>query len=113
MKRTWFAWLLIGTAFLWLLFSYLPPETIPWQVIPDARWLPLSRSLVIASALLFIGLQFVLLTAVFKFPAQVTPASDEEGQPIRIRRGWELLWTALPLLVSVGVFVLSYWSLRG
>lgn len=111
MKRTWFAWLLMGTAFLWLLFSYLPPETIPWQIVPNARWLPLSRNLVLASGLLVIVIQLILVAAVFRFPAQVAP-DEEEGQPIQIRRGWELVWTALPLVALVGLFVLSYWSLR-
>lgn len=113
MKRRLLAWLLLGTACLWLLFSYLPPETIPWQITIGPRWLPLLRVLVVGGGVVFIVIQIILVLAVLKFPSQVDATVGEEETPIRIRRGWELWWTTIPLLVSLVLFIVSYCMLAG
>lgn len=123
MKRRLVALLLVGTFLLWLVGSYLPPEVVPWQTIPGEGNLSLFRVAVVGSAALFVVIQILLVASVFKFPQRVSrrePGSlpDEilnadEGGDILIKRRWEVLWTAMPLVASCGLFVVSYCLLRG
>lgn len=95
------------------------------------------RIALVLSALLFVSIQVVLVTSVFKFPQRVSrhdssgvmqdnnrnlrgqelpsEAADspaEEGE-IVIKRRWELLWTVTPLVASLALFMVSYWVLSG
>jgi heme/copper-type cytochrome/quinol oxidase subunit 2 len=123
MKRRLIALLLVGTFLLWLVGSYLLPEVAPWQTIPGVGNLSLFRVAVVGSAALFIVIQILLIASVFKFPQRVSrhepgaPTDDilnaEDGGEIVIKRRWEVLWTAMPLIASLGLFVVSYWMLSG
>jgi heme/copper-type cytochrome/quinol oxidase subunit 2 len=123
MKRRLIALLLVGTFLLWLVGSYLPPEVVPWQTIPGEGDISLFRVAVVGSAALFVIIQILLVASVFKFPQRVSrqePGSlpddslnAEDGGEIVIKRRWEVLWTAMPLVASFGLFVVSYCMLSG
>lgn len=112
MIRKLLAWLLLAVALLWLLLSYAPPELIPWQISTGDGWLPLFRGLLVASALLFVVVQILLVAAIFKFPAQVKGQEADDSGEIQIHRSWEFLWTALPLVASIALFIVSYCALQ-
>ena len=122
MKRRVLTLLLLGTAFLWLALSYLPPDVLPWRVTADARLLPFFRMALVGSALLFVVIQIVLIAAVFRLPRRLSRRgsgssaeslqSFEEREEIHIDRRWEFLWTAIPLVGAICLFVFSYCALN-
>ncbi|MBX2999316.1 MAG: hypothetical protein KF893_12450 [Caldilineaceae bacterium] len=123
MKRRLIALLLVGTFLLWLVGSYLLPEVAPWQTMPGEGNLSLFRMALVGSAALFVVIQILLVASVFKFPQRVSryepgAASEEvlntkDSGDILIKRGWEVVWTAMPLIASFGLFAVSYWMLSG
>lgn len=123
MKRRLIALLLVGTFLLWLVGSYLLPEVAPWQTIPGVGNLSLFRAAVVGSAALFIVIQILLIASVFRFPQRVSRhepgaladnlRNAEDGGEILIKRRWEVLWTAMPLIASFGLFIASYCMLSG
>ncbi len=127
MKRKLLPILLAGTAVVWLSLSYLPPDKLVWQTGIDERLTPLLLVAFGASALLFLGIQVALIASVFTFSprvhrriehdAEIDRAGRGGRQPdqdrtIRIVRRWELLWTTIPLVVSIALFAVSYWAMH-
>jgi heme/copper-type cytochrome/quinol oxidase subunit 2 len=123
MKRRLIALLLVGTFLLWLVGSYLLPEVAPWQTMPGEGSLSLFRMAVVGSAALFVLIQLLLVASVFKFPQRVSrhePGASpdeilkaEDSGEILIKRRWEVVWTAMPLIASFGLFAASYCMLSG
>lgn len=127
MKRTFFSLGLVGAAVAWLVLSYLPADFLPVYVaFPIDAVQPLFRTLVRVSAVVFVAVQLILIASVFKFPQRVSrhdfsqaphsssvPADESRLHPsdIRISHKLEFLWTALPLLTSLGLFAISYWAI--
>jgi heme/copper-type cytochrome/quinol oxidase subunit 2 len=119
MIRKLLALLFVGIAILWLVVSYLPAEVVPWRITADERLTPLFLVALIISALLFTVIQIVLVTSIFKFPQRISrneqgssnEAEQSDNREIRIHRQWEFIWTAIPLVVSVLLFAVSYCAL--
>jgi heme/copper-type cytochrome/quinol oxidase subunit 2 len=110
--------LFVGITIFWLVVSYLPVEVVPWRVTANERFTPLFLIALIVSAFIFVAIQIVLVTSVFKFPQRVSrdeqnDADDTKTREIHIRRRWEFVWTVIPLLTSVILFVVSYCVLLG
>ena len=127
--------LLVGASVAWIVLSYRPEMLAGIQVTFGAERSALFLWLFAGSALLFVLLQAVVVAAVGQFPARVSrggPESDEQASDlrgsgdqksgtqkpgaqkpvketdIRLHRGVEYLWTALPLLISI-VFFWAIW----
>lgn len=123
MKGQIIALLLFGTFFVWLVGSYLLPDVLFWRLIPSAGLTPLFRVALVVSALLFVVIQIILVVSAFNLPQRdhrrddlslADDAQNMEGaREIVVERRWEVLWTAVPLVVSVGLFIVSYCALVG
>jgi hypothetical protein len=121
MKGRLITLLLFGTFVVWLVGSYLPPNLLFGQMIPGEGLIPFFRVALIISALLFVVIQIVLIAAVFKFPQRIRHQDNrvltgdtqetEGAREVTVEHRWEVLWTAVPLVVSVGLFIVSYWVL--
>ncbi len=126
MKRKVWTVLSLGIVVLWLVLSYQPHLLQPLQIaFPREAVHGLFTSLLLISTGLFLAIQFFLVACVFKLPQRVSrrdavvtldlpPESlsqlGYETRPeICINRRLELLWTALPLLTTLGL-VLAGWS---
>jgi heme/copper-type cytochrome/quinol oxidase subunit 2 len=121
MGRSLLAIFSIAGAVAWLVLSYLPGQSIPVNIaFPGGATDALFRTLLYASALLFLFVQIVLLGSTFRMTGRVgrtemAASRDSVELPyrgrqkeIRIRRTTEFVWTAVPLIMMAGLFVLSF-----
>lgn len=96
----------------WLLFSYAPQTWggLPVLAFPIDKMGYLFRPLALIVLLIFLVLQGVLVWATFRLRGPTRANELADGR--RLRVGAELFWTALPLLMTVGLALLSYptWS---
>jgi heme/copper-type cytochrome/quinol oxidase subunit 2 len=121
MIRKLLALFFIGITIFWLVASYLPVDAMPWRIMANERLTPLFLVALTVSALLFIVIQIILVSSIFKFPQRVSREEQDSssesqqinGGEIRIHRRWEFIWTAIPLAASVLLFVVSYYVLIG
>uniref|UniRef100_A0A7C1JXY6 Uncharacterized protein n=1 Tax=Caldilinea aerophila TaxID=133453 RepID=A0A7C1JXY6_9CHLR len=97
----------------WLTASYMPEfsSSLPKASFGTLAAQSVLKGLAIGALVLFLGIQFNLLwTAVSWFrPSSRSPVMEALTE-FDIRRGWELLWTALPLVTTL---VLLLWLLIG
>jgi hypothetical protein len=95
---------------LWIVLSYVPPEANP---LPDlSAWLPASTPvlawLAAAGLLLILLIQVSITRASGRmFRDEHALARRELDREFAMRRSKEVFWTVLPLLMVVGLAVLS------
>jgi heme/copper-type cytochrome/quinol oxidase subunit 2 len=96
---------------VWLVLSYAPPGwvSLPMLALP-AAWRQAAQGWLVVGLVGFLLVQSMILWATFR----VRPATV--GEPLagghRLRFAAELFWTALPLLMTVGLALLSYQTWR-
>lgn len=92
----------------WLFLSYAPQTWggLPELAFPVDQAGPFFRPLAVGFLLLFVLVQIVLLWATFRL--RRTARANELAGGRRLRIGAELFWTALPLLMTIGLALLSY-----
>jgi heme/copper-type cytochrome/quinol oxidase subunit 2 len=98
-------WMAIGLGvLLWLVLSYVPSTwvSLPTLAFPDSWISGLFPVLALAALVVFAGIQLWLLWSVRRLPPG--PADF----PVRIQRRTEFFWTALPLLMTLGLAAASY-----
>ncbi len=93
-------WVVSLVSVLWIIVSYLPAvkAVLPTFALPNSSWPALLAA---AGFVLFIAIQLWLVkttyTAVRAYLAQPSPA------PFRLHLDREVFWTALPILMTVGL----------
>jgi heme/copper-type cytochrome/quinol oxidase subunit 2 len=91
---------------LWLVISYLPGVQALLPTIAFSGGGNLLALLGVASLIIFIAVQLWLLyTTVLTIR---THQAKEHGSPFRLKVGAEFFWTALPILMTVGLAWASY-----
>lgn len=105
--------ILISTA-LWLVLSYLPGVR---SLLPQFSWQALGAGrtfswLALFSLVAFVAIQLWLLWHTLHLLRGQRSGSRGDVQGFPIRLDMELLWTALPLVLTLGLAVASYrlWS---
>jgi heme/copper-type cytochrome/quinol oxidase subunit 2 len=98
---------LVGLLF-WLVFSYWPAPFRPFVPGETAGWWfgPFFQLLALASLVVFCVIQVRLLLSTRRF--RQLNQTDEADQSRRLNLAAELFWTALPLLMTLGLALLSY-----
>lgn len=113
-RYIWTIVTLLGVLF-WLFFSYAPsalPVTARFSGLPSLYGSVL-QILAVLSLLLFVGVQLGLLYSTFRLRrAFVQPLSAADGMQrgprFQLHFAVELFWTALPLLMTLGMAYISY-----
>lgn len=108
-RHLWSSLSLIAVGF-WLLFSYLPPTvlSLPQLQANNFASARLLQVLAIFCLLLFLVVQLLILWSTFRM-RKATEASTGENS-LQLGSVGELFWTALPLLLTLGLAALSYQS---
>lgn len=97
---------------LWLVLSYLPPQMV---TLPNlgftASWTGVFVGLLLAGLVVFVLLQLDLTRASARFfqSERVLRHNDAHGDLV-LRRSVEVIWTALPILMTLGVAWLAYFA---
>jgi len=118
--RIFWTLLFVGACVGWLLLSYHPGLLTGREVAFGPVVEPLFVWCFVASALLFVSVQLMLVAGVRTFPTRIFRAGNDTDGPvppnqkeIRIHPRAELLWTALPLVISLFFFWASFQTLLG
>src|SRR5690606_5791523 len=92
----------------WLLFSYLPPTALSLPQLQANNFASgrLMQGLAFFCLFLFVLVQLLILWSTFRM-RKATEASTGENS-LQLGSVGELFWTALPLLLTIGLAVLSY-----
>jgi heme/copper-type cytochrome/quinol oxidase subunit 2 len=103
MRRLLLPAILLGVLF-WLVFSYIPRT---WVLLPTIAFAEpwtnqLFPVLALVALLIFAAIQLWLLWSVRHL------RSSPADFPVRMRRSAEFFWTALPLLLTLGLAIAGY-----
>jgi heme/copper-type cytochrome/quinol oxidase subunit 2 len=92
----------------WLVFSYLSPGLRPFAPsATQATWLrPLLPWVALVCLILFVAIQLQVLWSTQRIRQWIAANVTEEGHKLNV--AVELFWTALPLLMTLGLAALSY-----
>jgi heme/copper-type cytochrome/quinol oxidase subunit 2 len=92
----------------WLVFSYLSPDLRPFAPsVGPAAWLgPLLPWAAFVCLVLFVAIQLQVLWSTLRIRQWIAANVTEDRQRLTVAA--ELFWTALPLLMTIGLAALSY-----
>ncbi|MBX3053235.1 MAG: hypothetical protein KF753_17255 [Caldilineaceae bacterium] len=106
--RIFWTLLFLGACIGWVVLSYRPGLTFGRDIVFGPEAGPIFAWLFGGSALLFVGIQLLLVVGVRHFPSRVPGGSGQDNsagaKDIRLWPVMEYLWTALPLLFSLVLF---------
>lgn len=111
MKRLFWTLVSLLVMAVWLFFSYAPAWrlTLP-QVTIQGSWSGvLLQTLAVACFILLVIVQLMLLWSTKRiFQRSAALPSSEAGDKFKLNPMLELFWTAVPLLLVVGLAFASY-----
>jgi len=120
MKRILWTLLFVGACIGWLVLSYRPEFLVGTTITTNPAVAPYFAWFFAGSALLFVFIQLLLVVRVRTFPTRISrggqgqdefvPVSEQE---IQINTGAEFFWTALPLGISLVLFLVVWRFLPG
>ncbi|MEX1018829.1 MAG: hypothetical protein WDZ49_04180 [Litorilinea sp.] len=117
MSKKLFAYSLLACVVAWLLFSYVPElrQFLPEVAFPSA-WLRGLAWLGALAAALFVAIQVWIVGSTFRSlrNRQNAPDSPEPIPGLHINLFGEIVWTALPILMTVGLILagVAIWTAR-
>jgi len=111
MKRLFWTLVSLLVMAVWLFFSYAPAWrlTLPQVTIQGSWSAALLQTLAILCFVLLVIVQLVLLWSTKRiFHRQAALSPTEAGEKLKLNPMLELFWTAVPLLLVVGLAFASY-----
>lgn len=110
MLQKLFGYAILLTTVLWLVLSYVPVSvvTLPQISFSSEGSGRLFQALLVGGFLIFLLLQVWLVNATKRLFR--TPDGRENGMAAEfgLNRTSEMIWTAIPLLMTIGLAVASY-----
>lgn len=94
----------------WLVLSYLPQAAaaLPPIAFPAAVTGGIFPALAVVSLAVFLGLQLWLVADTDAVVKRWLRQAEPHAEPFRLSRAAELLWTALPILMTLALAVAGY-----
>lgn len=94
----------------WIVLSYMPQAAalLPPLAFPAALTSTLFPALALLSLALFLGLQLWLVRDTDALVKRWLHQTEPRAEPFRLTRSGELLWTALPILMTLALAFAGY-----
>jgi heme/copper-type cytochrome/quinol oxidase subunit 2 len=99
---------LVAVSVVWIVFSHVPSARalLPTIAYPgDGRWMAVAALLSLG---VFLALQFWLLRTTVAGVRRHQQRISGNVQPLHLHLGLEALWTALPVVITLGLAWAAY-----
>ena len=94
----------------WIALNYLPVKLFSFSgVMGNSQVLPLFNGLLVAGAVIFVMLQLMLVDSSVRLGELMN--EHKSAHAININVVTEVMWTALPLIGTLGLIVVCYLAL--
>jgi heme/copper-type cytochrome/quinol oxidase subunit 2 len=92
----------------WLFFSYWPSTPLVLPQLTRPAWLPgvAFQGLALFALVIFVVIQVMIIRSTVRLRNTAQVNAQESG--VKFSFAAELLWTALPLLMTVGLAFITY-----
>ena len=115
MLQKLFAYAILLATVLWLMLSYVPASvvTLPQIAFASADSGRLFQMLLVGGFGVFVVLQIWIVYATTQFVGTENSRKESRAAEFGLNRSSEMLWTAVPLLMTIGLALASYqtWSM--
>ncbi len=110
MLQKLFGYAILLVTVLWLILSYIPVSVVTLPQIPFASEASgrLFQVLLVGGFLIFVVLQIWLVVATKRLFRTEDGRRNEMAAEFGLNRTSEMIWTAIPLLMTIGLALASY-----
>ncbi len=115
MLQKLFGYAILLVTLLWLILSYIPDSVMMLPQISYSleRGARLFQLLLVGGILIFVLLQGWLIVATKRMFRTADGSENKMAAEFGLNRSSEMFWTAIPLLMTIGLALASYqtWSM--